>query len=432
MGTKTSGTAIFAAFFLFSVSPAFASGFGIFTQGASALGQADAVVAHTDGPSAIFFNPALINSLPGTQVELGTTIVVPSRKFTSAQDGSVSRTDDTAFFPSTFYITHAFNERVSAGLGVFNPFGLGTTWKSDWEGRYLATESEMTTFNINPVVSVRLNQHVTVAGGVDIILLDATFKNRLNLTGATGGAFGVLDDGTQTLKGDGTGFGYNFGVHVKFTDDLSLGASYRSQVNVDIKGDLTTDIPASVTEPAYGILSGVLPQSKAKTVIKLPQQVFTGLHYKGFGPLELEAGVRWEGWSSYKQLRIDMEPAVAGSSSSTRPKNWKDTFSYMLGASYRLNDTATLLGGYLYGDDPVPDETFEPAIPDSPSHLFCLGTELNLSPVKLTMSYGYQVLERRHKSNPLGDPAGLPGTGTANGMYDSELHLVGISLLYRF
>jgi len=26
----------------------------------------------------------------------------------------------------------------------------------------------------------------------------------------------------------------------------------------------------------------------------------------------------------------------------------------------------------------------------------------------------------------------LPGIGTANGMYDSELHLVGISLLYRF
>ena len=402
--------------------PAFASGFGIFTQGASALGQGDAVVAHTDGPSAIFFNPALINSLPGTQVEAGTTAIFPPRKFSSSADGSVSRTEDTAFFPSTFYVTHAINDKISAGLGVFNPFGLGTRWNGNWEGRYLATESKMTTFNINPVVSVRLHPRLTVAAGADIILLEATFKNRLNLTG-----FGSLDDGTQTLRGDGTGLGYNFGLHVKLSDDLSFGASYRSQVNVDVKGDLTTDIPASVPEPTYGILSGALPQAKVKTVVKLPQQVFTGLHYKGFAPLELEAGVRWEGWSSYKELRIDMDPAVAGSSSSTRPKNWKDTFSYMVGASYRLNDTATLLGGYLYGDDPIPDETFEPAIPDSPSHLFCMGTELDFKPFKLTLSYGYQVLERRQKSNAVGDPA-----GTANGMYDSELHLIGISLLYRF
>ena len=96
--------------------PAFASGFGIFTQGASALGQGDAVVAHTDGPSAIFFNPALINSLPGTQVEAGTTAIFPPRKFSSSADGSVSRTEDTAFFPSTFYVTHAINDKISAGL----------------------------------------------------------------------------------------------------------------------------------------------------------------------------------------------------------------------------------------------------------------------------------------------------------------------------
>ena len=42
---------------------AYGSGFAIYTQGASALGQADAVIAHTDDPSAIFFNPALINKL---------------------------------------------------------------------------------------------------------------------------------------------------------------------------------------------------------------------------------------------------------------------------------------------------------------------------------------------------------------------------------
>ena len=43
-----------------------ASGYGVFTQGASGLSQANAVVAHTTGPSSVYFNPALINDVPGT------------------------------------------------------------------------------------------------------------------------------------------------------------------------------------------------------------------------------------------------------------------------------------------------------------------------------------------------------------------------------
>ena len=42
-----------------TISNAYGSGFAIYTQGASALGQADAVIAHADDPSAIFFNSKL-------------------------------------------------------------------------------------------------------------------------------------------------------------------------------------------------------------------------------------------------------------------------------------------------------------------------------------------------------------------------------------
>jgi long-chain fatty acid transport protein len=87
-----------------------------------------AVVAHTDSPSTIFFNPAQMNKLDGTQLELGTTFLIARREFNSATSGNTSETKDDVFFPSTFYITHKFNEKVSAGLGVFNPFGLGTDW----------------------------------------------------------------------------------------------------------------------------------------------------------------------------------------------------------------------------------------------------------------------------------------------------------------
>jgi long-chain fatty acid transport protein len=109
------GLSVFVAFISIAgmVQNAHASGFGIFTQSASSLGQGSAVVAHTDSPSTIFFNPALMNTLSGTQVELGTTMLFPNREYESPS-GNSFETKDTVFFPSTFYITHKFNDKVSA------------------------------------------------------------------------------------------------------------------------------------------------------------------------------------------------------------------------------------------------------------------------------------------------------------------------------
>jgi len=123
-------------------SNAYGSGFGISTQGASALGQAAAVVAHSGQPSAVFYNPALINDLPGAQIELGTTLTFPSRSFTSALDGTGSSTESDIFYPSTLFLTHAFNDRFSAGFGAFTPFGQGTRWDDNWEGCYITTNAE--------------------------------------------------------------------------------------------------------------------------------------------------------------------------------------------------------------------------------------------------------------------------------------------------
>lgn len=401
-----SGISVFFLFtFVFGmVSIVYGSGFGIFTQSASSLGQGSAVVAHTDSPSTIFFNPAMMNSLSGTQVELGTTLLFPSREFRS-ESGSGYQTKDEVFFPSTFYITHQFNDKVSAGLGVFNPFGLGTDWGETWEGRYLATKSEMETFNINPSLSLQVLPGLSIAAGLDILILDATLSNKINI--------GIADIG-QKFSGDGTGVGFNVGIYANLNKDVSVGVGYRSEIEVEPTGQVTFDTP-------------LLPDSGAKTKITLPQQVFAGIAYKGFDRLTLEAGMRWEGWSSFKELKVDLDSGL----SQTQARNWKDTFAINFGANYRLNDTVSLLGGYLYGQNPVPDSTFEPAIPDSDTHLFCVGTDLNFGKMNLALAYAYQLQDDRSKNNGLGDPF-QPGSGTANGKYSTDIHLLALSVAYKF
>ena len=399
MNLKTSqhiSAVLLASALCFHVTDSFGSGFAVYTQDASALGQGNAMIAHTDGPAAIFFNPALLNKLEGTQVEVGTTLIFPSRKFKSDLSGKEYETEYSVFYPSTFYLSHRFDDKVSAGLGIFSPFGLGTDWGEDWEGRYITTRSEMKTFNFNPAISYQIMPNLSVAAGVDFILMDATLENKVNL-----------------FSGDGRGLGYNLGAVYDINEDTTLGASYRSEVNVDIAGDATF-IPAAF-------------YTKAETDITLPQQVHAGISYKGFEDLIIEAGVRWEGWSSYDELKLDFEQSIPiiGITTMTYEKDWRDTWTGNIGAQYQLNDSVSLRAGYLYGGNPVPDKTFEPSIPDSNTHIFTIGTGLKSHRMKIDLAYAYQMLESREKNNTI-------GATTANGRYDSRIHLVGINLTYIY
>lgn len=372
------------------------SGFGIFTQGASALGQANAVVAHTDEPSVIFFNPALLNKLQGTQVEAGTTLLFPSREFRSAITGASSRTEDTFYHPSTFYVSHTFNDKISAGLGIFNPFGLGTEWNENWEGKYLATKSSIITYNFNPVISYQITSALSFAAGLDVMFLDATLENK-----------NYPSNAQQKFKGDGIGLGYNLGLVYDTGYGISGGVSYRSEVEIDIEGNFSIAIPG-------------VPSLNAKTSISLPRQLLAGLAYQATDRLTVESGFRWEDWRSYKKLKLDIE----GQQATISDKYWHDTFAVNIGGKYRLNDTFTMLGGYLYGWNPIPDNTFEPGVPDSNTHLLCVGTEMKFNQLKLAVSYAYQLQEERRKNNMI-------GSGAGNGIYNSDIHLLGISLVYK-
>ena len=396
-----------------ALSSASAAGFGVFTQGAAALGQGNAVTAHTQSPSTIFYNPALMNKLDGTQLELGTTAIVSSHQFDSNQAGGTSTSNDATFFPSTFYATHKFNDNLSAGLGVFNPFGLGTDWGSSWDGRYQATKSELTTFDINPVVSYRVIPSLAVAVGLDVILLNATLERNLppNVLRPTA-------DTGQKFKGDGTGVGYNIALAYDISKDITFGASYRSSTFVAVKGDSST----SPSLPQIGL------DSSGKTSIRLPQQATAAISYQVSAPLIIEAGARWEGWSAFKELQLTLDnntplPATQ--------RNWHDTFGLNLGGKYRLNDTVALMAGYVYGNSAVPDGTFDPSIPDAATHVFCVGTDVNYQQFKISLSYAYQLYVDRTKGDNLAS-AGIPSPYNANGTYQSDAHLIALSLGYKF
>ena len=417
-------TLIFLAASLFLSSQVFASGFGVFTQGASALGQAAAVTAHAESPSTIFYNPALLNDLKGTHVEAGTTVFVFNREFKSDFDGDTHEMEDDIKFPSTFYISHTFNDKLAAGIGVFFPFGLATDWEDDWEGRFISTKAEMITYTINPVVSYRPHPRISIAAGLDIVILDATLERQVDLTplGFVG------SEGSQKFEGDDTGLGFNLGLAVQLTDKARLGISYRSEVDLTVEGDAKfSSIP--------GAVAGLFPNTDGKADLTLPQQLTIGLAYQVTEPLIVEVGARWEDWSTNDELKIKLDQLVAGQSEDLTPRDWDDTWAFNVGAKYRVNENLALLAGYLFGNNPIPSSTFDPSIPDSDTHLFTFGADIDFGNTTVSLSYGYQKQEDRDKNNAIGTgptQGGLTEPGGANGTYETEAHLFALSIGYNF
>lgn len=413
---------------------AYASGYGVFTQGASGLGQANAVVAHSTGPSSVYFNPALINDVSGTQIEVGTTAIYADREIDLDSGGS-EEADSSWNFPSTFYLTHEINEQFTAGLGVFFPFGLSNEWDDNYEGRYIGTEGEIFTTNINPVVSWRVHERVSIAAGVSAVYFDATLKNKLNQEAAgviVNPPFGLgpLGDIEQKFEGDDWGYGYNLGLLVKLTDKISFGAAYRSEVELEIDG---ADVKLTGVDP---LLSALFPSTKGDAEVDLPQQVVAGIAAQLTDDLVMEVGLRWEDWDSTDELKVELDTPIFFQSSQTIPRDWQSTWTYNIGGQYQLNETMALNAGYLYGQNAVPGSTFEPLIPDSDVHLFTIGTDLTCDAWTVSAAFGYEYHDTRTKNNAIGDPlgsrvAGRP-VGTANGDYDTDIYLLALSVGYKF
>lgn len=414
-----------------------ASGYGVFTQGAAGLGQANAVVAHATGPSSAYFNPALLTEVTGTQVEIGTTGVYAKRKVKlDTPPGGTQHGEDNWDFPSTFYLTRQVNERVTAGLAVFFPFGLSNEWKDDFAGRYIGTYGEIITTSINPCVAVKVSDRLSLAAGVSAVYFDAELKSMINQS-AAGIVIPIslslppiidptLADIEQTFTGDDWGFGYNFGLTAQLTDALSFGATYRSEIDLRAEGDLKL----AGVDPR---LAPFFPESKGSADITLPQQLAAALAYRFADSFVAEAGVRWEDWESTDELKIELKN---GQPTAPIPRDWHATWTYNVGGQYRASEALALNAGYLYGKNAVPDRTVEVLIPDSDAHLFTLGAEWTSGPWTLAGALGYEHHEGRSKHNDIGDPLGslLAGTpvNTANGDYEVDIYLLALSLGYKF
>ena len=438
-----------ALFALAAAGPAAAQGFGVYEQGACTMGRAGAAVARpcADG-SAAFYNPAGIAGQPA-RLSVGATVIAPHGGFTSTATGLESELERNFYPVPTVYIQRPLTDRLSAGLGVFAPYGLATEWSDASQGRFLGYETILRAVYAQPTLAAKLHDRVKVGAGLDVTFLSLKLRQRLDLSqqraspAVTFGQLGIpfgTDFADADLGGESVDFGWHAGVQIDATDWLSVGARYLSRQKHEIdEGDVRITqvatgrvlapgnvLGAPAGTPVDALVAsqfapgGLLTDQSATAVVRLPEQAVFGIAVKPVAKLTVLFDAQWTGWDAFTAVPIDFErlPDVV------LEENFRDTWGFRLGGEYQVGETTVLRAGYYTHEAAAPAETVTPNLPEAGRTSFTLGIGGRLAD-HLTVDAAYQYIDQADRQGRV-----LPGPNT--GLYEFDAHLVGLNFAFAF
>jgi long-chain fatty acid transport protein len=435
------------------------AGFAIIEQSASGMGNAFAgAAAVAEDASTIFFNPAGMTNLQGSQLVAAGHIIVPGADFNNDGSyvnplltggapfpGSLPGSDDdggeTAFVPNLYFSTQ-LSDQLFAGIGINAPFGLATKYDNDWVGRYHALRSEISTININPSLAYKVNDRISLGGGISAQYIRATLSNAVDFgsvcfglegrgflpPGTCSGA-GVLPlqaDGQAKVKGSDWGFGFNLGAMIHVTDHTRIGLAYRSHIEQDLEGDATFRVPDNF----QAILNIGLPLFSDTGVtagVDLPESASLSLYHAFNDQWAVLADATWTKWSRFEELRIEYDnPAQPDT---VQPENWDNNMRYSIGATYRPSQKWVFRVGAAYDETPI-NKTVDrtPRIPGNDRKWIAIGLGYRLSD-NLSMDAGYSHLFIEDTDlDALDHSTGHQLIGT----YESDVNIFSAQLNYKF
>lgn len=450
-----------------TVGPAAAQGFSINEHGSCSMGRGGAAVAEPcDDGSAMLFNPAGLTAVDGVTVSAGGTLVSAFGDFTADATGNEFDLQNDPIPVPHGYAAFGLSDRLSAGLGVFVPYGLETEWPSTREsgfaGRFVGYNSSLQSIYVQPTVAYDLTEWLSVGAGLDVVLSQVELNQRLDLSrqfvseDVTFGQLGIpfqTDFADATLDGDmSTGIGGNFGVQIRATDAVTLGARYMTQVSVDYEGTATFEqVPTGLTLPTAITIGGqtvpagtpvdqlVAPQFQpggplatqgVETEITMPDQLVAGIAVRPLETLLIEADWQWMNWADFDRIPIRLENQEE---TDVRIEDYTNTNAIRLGAEYEATPDVTLRGGYIYHDAAAPEKTVTPLLPEARRNEFTAGLGFRLSP-QVTVDAAYQYILQDDRRGRVRDaPPGQEPTAALNsGLYSFGAHLFGATFTLHF
>ncbi len=412
-----------------------AAGFALIEQSGSGMGNAFAgAAAVAEDASTVFFNPAGMSFLQGPQVSVAAHVISLSAEFSgtatnpaalgggAATGGTGGDAGGEAVVPN-LYFTMPVGERLSLGLGVNVPFGLTTEYDENWAGRFQGIKSELTSININPSVSYKISETFSIGGGVNYQQLDAELTNAVVLGPGT--------EGRTKLEADDDAWGWNIGAMFQVTPMTRIGVAYRSEIEYELEGSVTTTLGGAVVGPASG---------PSGAEVTLPDMFSLSVAHTMSDRLQLLADASRTGWSSVNQIRV--VNTTNGTLRDNLVLDFDDSWRYSIGANYKFSDTWILKAGVAYDETPVQGAaTRSVRLPDNDRTWISFGGQMKVGQNgRLDLGYSHLFIEDAEINNTRSQQApgfttptpALVTASTVSGNYEGSVDIFSVQYTHSF
>jgi len=416
-----------------------AAGFALNEQGVSGLGNAYAGSAATaSDATTVFYNPAGMSRLSGSQLTVGLHGIQPSSSFSDggssaaalqAQGGNGGDTGQLVAIPNV-YVVAELDDKFKLGLGINSPFGAQKTYEPTWMGRFQAEKSSIKTLNVNPSISYQISDMLSVGAGLSYQSITGELSSAVNYSAlaATAGGVPLLtavggagQEGVSTVNGSDSSYGYNLGTLISVGSQTRIGLAYRSQMKHTLGGAVSfSNVP--------GALAGVskVANGDVSVNLTLPETFSSSMVYQFNPQLDLLADVTWTGWSVFRSLDVMRSN---GTTLSSTPENWRNTWRGSVGATQRYGEQWTARLGVAYDQTPVSDTYRNARIPDQDRTWFALGGQYKLAKDS-ALDFGYAHLFMNGAA--INQNKSATGAGTLLGTYSNHANIYSLQYGHKF
>jgi len=308
---RTIKLAVVAALALGATSAFATNGDHLIGMGAKARGMGGVGIGMSHGAESALANPALITSVKNTEISFGGTIFMPDVSYDGGA-GYQKSAADMNVIPEVSIATK-LNDNLYIGVGMWGTAGMGTDYRDDTTGSTLNMVTNLQLMQFGVPIAYRTNG---ISVGITPILQYGALDMNYDFGGNVGA--GIAQD---------LAFGYTIGGAYE-TNGLTLGISYKSAIEMDYKGQLS-----SATAPFAG--AGVFPAAMDDK-LEQPAEIGLGLSYNmDQHTLAFDyKQIQWESAKGYKEF------------------GWEDQSVYILGYQFAQDNWAVRLG-YNYGKNPI-------------------------------------------------------------------------------
>ena len=418
---------LFSALMILTTSPAFASGFALFEQGAKATAMGGAFAATADDPSAIFFNVAGLAQQRERQLMAGATAINFQNQFTGDPNdpftaGTTGQYRAHTFIPPNAYAIMPIGKQMTFGIGVMTPFGLRTNWQNPWVGRFISRDANIKTASVQPSLAWQTaDGRLAVGGGIE-------YRRAHVILARNAGAYNpftqrIHDVANTYLYSEWNhDIGYNVGVLYK-VGSLRFGASHRSKQAIEFDGKVAvTQIMTGIPAFDATVAAGLPPSQPISTTVNFPSFTHFGIATSAIPTWDIEFDIVHTTWSEFKDLTVNFLTTPAAGF--TREQNWKDVNSFRLGANKKVTDAWDIRLGALYDKNPQPVEVVSPLLPDSDRVGVSFGIGYRRGPWTLDATEFALHFKKRSTQGKSSE--------FFNGTYTTDANLISVNLGYRF